>query len=84
MSASFEVCDKCHARYAPGGDGFDRLCPSCADKAQEALDAKEAPAKLWDALSEILETPGIEIPAHLRADGIEAIEFARAAYPEFR
>lgn len=24
-------CDECGANYAPGGDGYDGLCPDCAD-----------------------------------------------------
>lgn len=29
-----DLCDECGEHFDDGGDGFDGLCPSCADKAE--------------------------------------------------
>ena len=34
ISVVAEPCRRCHAVYRMGGDGFDGLCPDCADKAE--------------------------------------------------
>jgi len=36
-----EDCRVCGQRYELGGDGYDGLCPSCADKANEIADGDE-------------------------------------------
>jgi len=30
-------CRKCGADYPDGGDGYDGMCPTCADKAEESV-----------------------------------------------
>jgi hypothetical protein len=31
-------CERCHARYDEFSDGWDGLCPSCADVVSEYMD----------------------------------------------
>jgi hypothetical protein len=33
-----EPCEMCGVAYEDGGDGWDGLCPSCADKVSEYMD----------------------------------------------
>lgn len=33
--AKAEKCRECGAKYDPYGDGYDGMCPSCADMAEE-------------------------------------------------
>jgi len=46
------------------------------DKKTEAVKA------LWDALSNIVEEPEVDLDSELRKDGVDAIEQAQEAFPE--
>lgn len=37
-----DTCTLCKKRFDEGGDGWDDLCPECADKVSEYMDAVEA------------------------------------------
>ena len=34
------LCRKCGAKYPDGGDGYDGMCPDCADKAEKGADVE--------------------------------------------
>lgn len=40
-------CRKCSASYPEGGDGYNGLCPSCADRAEEPTNAERARTALF-------------------------------------
>ena len=61
--AGTPVCEEC-------GDGLSYVRTEIKDPIHKAL--KKAANALRDALSEILEEPGLEIPKKLRKAGIEA------------
>ncbi len=47
-----EKCRVCKKRYELGGDGYDGLCPSCADRANNICDETGAD---WESAVRTLE-----------------------------
>lgn len=51
IAASLELCRECGAPLEDAGDGYDGLCPNCADAAEAAAEAEENAADFYVRIS---------------------------------